>query len=365
MQHMIAALVLASCVAGPAVATGSALWQPHPVTMALTIGKWLLKEREQVYYVRVEAAGHTEQAAVTAAFRLAVSQALGSLILSESEVRNQEVVRNSIINYSAGYVDDHKILDRRSENGLIVVTADVWIKHSRLNQRLLNQSSTSGEINGARTRIQTHTLTHSRGEGDRVLAAVLEDFPGRAFTVSAGPTRTLYSDRRNRTIELSFRVQWNQLYLDSLREVLSQVAQNANAGACVGRYARSCSYQGYVTIKARPGTHGSSRTAAFDDSISLDLLHTHLIDSRPAVLVTVQDHNGSVAWRGCARYSELDNHKSGTVSTSLLVQPTAQGVLINSWVSFEARMPMNIAQSAPDLELASFDIIRGSQCPNN
>ena len=167
------------------------LWQPSPVTVALTIGKWLLKDRERIYYLQVEAGGKDEQAALTSAFRLAVSQALGSLVMAESEVRNQEVIRNDIINYSAGYVDDFKVLDRRSENGLVVVTVDVWVKHSRLNERLLNQSKGQGQINGAQTRIQSETLTYSRQEGDRVLTAVLNDFPARAFKLTAGTNSPL------------------------------------------------------------------------------------------------------------------------------------------------------------------------------
>lgn len=360
------ALAMGAALIAPvgAQSTDASLWKPHPVTMALTVGKWLLKDRERIYYLRVEAGGHDEQSALTSAFRLAVGQALGSLILSESEVRNQEVTRQDIINYSAGYVDDHKILDRRSENGLIVVTVDVWVKHSRLSERLLNQSKGGGEINGAQTRIQNDTLTHSRQEGDRVLTAVLNDFPGRAFTVTAGPTRTFYSDRRNRSIELSFRVEWNRDYLESLREALSQVAQDANAMTCdVG--SRKCNYKGFVTIKGRPGPRGWSRSSGFTDSISMDLIRRNLIESRPAVLVTVEDDQGRVAWKGCSRYSELDNVFSGVVPADRLVQPTENGVLINGWLALDARMPMNLSPTAPNIERASFEIVRGERCPNN
>jgi hypothetical protein len=367
MWHRYAALAVSICLVMPGAvhASDARLWQPHPVTLALTIGQWLLKDRERTYYLQVEAAGNDEPAALTSAFRLAVSQALGSLVLSESEVRNQEVLRNDIVNYSAGYVDDYKILDRRSQNGLLVLTVDVWVKHSRLSERLLNHSKGAGEINGARTRIQADSLSHSRREGDRVLNAVLEDFPGRAFVVTPGPTKTFYTDRRNRSIELSFRVEWNRNYLESLREALDTVAQHANAGDCLGNHARRCDHQGYVTIKARPGRHGWSRTAAFDDAITMNLIEQHFIHSRPAVLVTVHDDQGRVAWQGCSRYSELDNVMSGTVPADRLVQPIKNGVLINGWLALDARMPMNLGPNAPNLERASFEVVRGNRCPNN
>lgn len=366
MWRTATALAISVALVAPAGAqsTDASLWKPNPVTLALTIGQWLMKDREKIYYLRVESGGHDEQAAVTSAFRLAVSQALGSLVLSESEVRNREVVRSDIINYSSGYVDDHKVLDRRSENGLVVVTVDVWVKHSRLSERLLNQSKDGGVINGAQTRIQADTLTHSREQGDRVLNAVLTDFPKRAFTVTAGPTKTFYSDRRNRSIELSFRVEWNRDYLESLREALSQVSQNGNAMLCdVG--SRKCEYRGFVTIKGRPGPRGWSRSAGFTDSFSVDLVRQHLIESRPAVLVTIEDDRGQVAWRGCSRYSELDNVLSGVVPADRLVQPTENGVLINGWLALDARMPMNLSPTAPNIEKASFEIVRGDRCPNN
>jgi len=340
------------------------IWRPNPVTMALTIGKWLLKDREKVYYLRVESSGQDENSALTSAFRLAVSQALGSLILAEYEVRDQEVIRNDVINYSSGYVDDFKVLSRRSENGLTVITADVWVKHSRLSERLLNHSRSAGSVDGAKTRIQQETLTHSRREGDRALVAVLNDFPKRAYMITPGPTKTFYNDSRNRSIELSFRVDWSRDYIESLREILSKVSQNPNANDCLGRNSRKCDYRGYVTIKARPGPNGWSRSAAFSDPISLGLVRQHLVDSRPAVLVTLEDSSGKVAWRGCSRYGALDNVMSGIVPNDRLVQPTENGVLINTWISFDARMPVNLAPGAPDIERASFEIVRGELCPN-
>jgi hypothetical protein len=365
MWRRIPALAVSIALVIPAAAQSSdaSLWRPNPVTVALTIGQWLLKDRQKVYYVRVEAGGQDEHSALTSAFRLAVSQALGSLVLVETEVQNQQVVRQDIINYSSGYVDDHKILHRRSENGLIVVTVDVWVKHSRLSERLLNQSRGQGEVNGSQTRIQSETLTHARQQGDRVLSAVLGDFPNRAFVVSAGPTRTTYSDRRNRNIELSFRVEWDRDYLESLREALGQIAQNANAGHCLGRHAQRCDYQGYVTIKGRPGTHGWSRTAAFDDRISLDLVYQNLIESRPAVLIRLRGNDGREVYRGCARFSELDNIISGVVPNDRMLQPTENGMLINAWLALDAKVPINLSSNSPDAETASFEIVRSNRCP--
>ena len=157
---------------------------------------------------------------------------------------------------------------------------------------------------------------------------------------------------------------WDPTYVENLREALAQVSQNSNAMTCaVG--ARNCGYQGFVTIKGRPGPRGWSRSAGFTDLVSMNLIQTHLIESRPAVLVTVEDDQGRVAWRGCSRYSELDNIISGVVPSDRLVQPTENGILVNTWLVFDARMPMNLAPTAPNIERASFEIVRADRCPNN
>jgi hypothetical protein len=206
---------------------------------------------------------------------------VGSVVNSEREVKDQRLERSEVVQYAAGFVDRYEVKRVEQENGFVAMTVDVYVKRSRLTDRLLGDHKTPGKIDGERLQAQTETLNHSRQQGDRLLAMVLADFPRRAFEIEQGPSRVYYNDQRQQQLELSFKLKWRHAYLENLREALATVSQNANAGDCLGLYARKCSYQGYITIKARPGKHGWSRSAAFDDSVTLSMIHQNLIESRP------------------------------------------------------------------------------------
>jgi hypothetical protein len=357
------ALTVSASVSAQSADTASVL-KPNPVSMVITVVPWLLKDNEPYYFVTVKGYGRTTEEAKTQALRAGVDQAVGSVINSEREVNNQRLQRSEVVQYAAGFVDKYEVKQIENENGFVAMTLDVWVKRSRLTDRLLGDHRTPGQIDGDRLQTQAETLTHSRQQGDRLLQAVLADFPRRAFDIEQGHSRVYYNDQRQQQLELSFRLKWRRAYLENLREALAAVSQNANAGDCVGAHARSCQYQGYVTIKARPGVHGWSRTAAFDDSITLDIVRQNLIDSRPAVLITLEDRQGRRVYHGCQRWGELDNVISGYVSNERLLQPTHNGLQINGHLILDARVPFNLTASTPTLDQVKMEVVRNNQCPN-
>lgn len=357
------ALMFSASASAQTADTASAL-RPNPVSVVITVVPWLLKDSEKYYFVTAKGYGRTTEEAQTQALRAAVDQAVGSVVNSEREVENQRLRRSEVVQYAAGFVDRYEVKRVEQENGFVAMTVDVYVKRSRLTDRLLGDHKTPGRIDGERLQAQTETLNHSRQQGDRLLGMVLADFPRRAFEIEQGPSRVYYNDQRQRQLELSFKLRWRHAYLENLREALATVSQNANAGDCLGLYARKCSYQGYVTIKARPGQHGWSRSAAFDDSVSLVLIYQHLIASRPAVLITIDDRQGRRVWSGCQRWNELDNVESGWIPNERLLQPTENGIQINGYLTLDARVPFNLTPTTPVLDQVKMEVVRSAQCPN-
>ena len=96
MAVLCAVSVTAQAQISPAV---TAALVPSPLGIVLTVGQWLLQDRRQVYYIQVQAPGDTFDQARQNAFRLAVEQAVGTLILSETESRNARLHRDEIITY--------------------------------------------------------------------------------------------------------------------------------------------------------------------------------------------------------------------------------------------------------------------------
>lgn len=368
MKHvaLTLALLFATSVNTYAQTTsGSAeIIKPNPVVVVINAIPWLLKEREYFYYARVKAWGQTTEQARTEALRMGVEKAVGSVINSETHVVDKRLQRHEVINYSAGFVDRYEVVETIMENGLIVMTVDVWVKRSRIANRLLGEHRTPGHIDGQRLDTQTETINHSRQQGDRLLSAVLADFPKRAFDIEQGPSRVIYNDNRQRQLELSFKLRWRSEYLESLRETLYAVAQRPNAGDCVGIHAVSCDFRGYVAIKTNPGRLGRNHVAAFNDTQTLGLVYQHLIQSKPAVLITILDQRGREVWRGCQRWSALDNEMSGYVPNERLLQPGNNGIQINGYLVLDARVPFNLTDTTPTLDTVKMEVVRNNICPN-
>jgi hypothetical protein len=127
MLFRVLVLITCLCFTVTAKAQNLSGLAPNPLTIALTVGKWLVKDSQKAYYVQVESTASTPAQARTEGLKLAVSQAVGTLVVAESEVRNQQLVRNEIIQYSSGYIQDFKILSESQVGPMSRVVMDVWV----------------------------------------------------------------------------------------------------------------------------------------------------------------------------------------------------------------------------------------------
>lgn len=362
MKALVLAVALAFSVSATAQSSdASSALKPNPVSVVLTVVPWLLKDREQYWFATVKGYGHTVEEARTNALRAGVDQAIGTVVNSEREVVDRRLTRSEVVDYAAGFVDRYEIKQVEQQGNFVAMTMDVWVRRSRLSDRLLG--SHPERIDTDRINAQTETLNRSREQGSRLLSMVLADFPRRAFDIESAPANVYYNEHRQRQLVLNFKLRWRHEYLESLREAMSAVAQNANAGDCVGLYSRKCQHTGYLTIKARPGTHGWSRTAGFDDAQTVAMIEQNLIQSRPAVLITITDPRGRTVWNGCRRWSELDNVQSGYVPNERLLQPVGSAVQINGYLTLDARVPFNLADSTPEIDQVKMQVVRNSACP--
>lgn len=343
----------------------SKILTPHPITIVLVTGKWLMKDSEPQYYLRVRSSGATEADARQSAFSLAVEQAIGSVVATEAESQNQRLTRNEIVSYSSGYVDDFKIINKGYNGHLVEIEVDVWVRRSRIANRLLNNSQKIDVVEGEKMAAQYDSLMEERSRGDRLIQTVLNDYPKRAFKFEPMPAKTRLDDNRNIELELAFKLRWNQDYLESLREAMSLVAQHKNANHCIGNWAEKCSYVYYVTFKYRPGANGWSRTPAFDDYTKARIIHGAIFESKPAVLVVIKNPAGSIVHRACYRWSQLDNQ--GYSNSENLMFPTSNGLQFNGYVTLDARLPIKLGKNSnilSEFDRVEYEVVRASSCPN-
>lgn len=258
-------LVAACLVTGIAQAQVPTLLMPNPLGIAITIGQWIYRGGEKVYYIEVVGQGATLEQARQNGFRLAVEEAIGSLVASEAEVQNGRLARDEIINYSAGYVSKFQLI--REETGPLgnKVTMQVWVKRSALADRLLNESKKSGEIEGATAAVSFQTINQERQTGDRLLGTVLNDFPRRAFDITIGASRVTFGSDRKARLEIPVTINYNKHYLNSLWAALD-ATQNSGARYCE------------ITV-------ANSGTATYGDKVKFDMVASAMIYSNPSIRV--------------------------------------------------------------------------------
>jgi len=224
-----------------------------------------------------------------------VNQAVGSLLLSHSEIKNGDVVRRDIINYSSGHIHDFEILNREYRDGGIVLQADVWVRKSRIADRLLGESRAAGHIEGGRISAQIDTFQAERRGADQVLTAVLADYPHRAFDITVGHTRVSVHNRAT-YLEVPITIRWNKNFVASLGEAVATVNPNPQ---CAGWLADCRNMMTTITV-------GRQR-AWFDDDKTWYIFHRAIVKPQPQVLLDMQDSRGRSVKRLCFQVPQIDH----------------------------------------------------------
>jgi hypothetical protein len=130
------------------------------VSIAITIGQWLLKNQNQSFYIQVEAQGANDNEARRNGFVLAVDQAVGTLILSERESDKKQLIKNDVYNYSSGYVTDYKILSKSTRGNNSVMVMDIWVSHSASNHNNGHKSRTDSQHSSDSS--LSHLINHAQ-----------------------------------------------------------------------------------------------------------------------------------------------------------------------------------------------------------
>lgn len=358
MRRLLAGLICAGVLAGPAQSQNiGSLLMPSPVGIVLSVGQWLVTpDKRKVYYVEVQSQAATFDAARAEAFRLAVEHAVGSLILSETHVQNSRVVRDEIITYASGYVDRFEIVDRKEQSGRVTLTMKVWVAHSALANRLLNESRGAGRVEGERVNAQIQTFQQQRQAGDRVLATVLNDYPKRAFDITVQPTQVLVDRNRNPYLRLVFDVSWNRKYLDSLGEAIQVIAQRNECKA----WRNNCPNLQTVQV-VMPG-YATNAQAWFDDDMAWRLMDQQMLQSRPAFQVVIKNPQGRVQTQMCLYAPEMDHSE---YRPWYFVQVGPNNVTVNGARNKRFDAYIDLAnQPVQQFDQVEITMVRSSQCIN-
>lgn len=244
--------------------------------------------------IRVQGIGDSLQNAKENAFRVAVELRVGSVIVTENETRNSNLVKNEIVNYSAGYVDSYQIIQVQNTNNKTLVIMDVQVSSSKIADRILGVSTKPKIFENEKQTARYDTYIQSKNNGDRLLNSVLNDYPKRAYIIQQYGHRFGVDTNRNPFIEIGFQLNWNYNYLSSLNETLSLIEDGSN-----GLFKTS---PGNVIIMAKdPNDYilGSKRHYKFNDLVAYENIKNTFNQNNPHILLTIYNQESKILHKQC------------------------------------------------------------------
>ena len=171
-------------------------------------------------YIQVMGVGKNIDEAKQNGFKNAISMKVGSALLSENQVANNKLLKEELIDYSAGYIDSYTIIDTIVKPNHVVIIMHVVVRSSKIHERVLNKGKDEKELDGSRLANQYLTYLKQSKDGDRVLGAVLNDYPRRAFKITQSLHQFKLNSNRSAVVVVPFELRWSKPFLVSLHEAV-------------------------------------------------------------------------------------------------------------------------------------------------
>lgn len=277
MKQLIASVLLAL-----SVGAGAQSWLvPNPISIILASQTYFDQSRQKVYYIRVESQAPTFEQAKQQAFRLASEQVAGTVVLSESELRNSRLTRDEVITYSSGIVDEYKIVDRSDGPNFVKLTVDVWIAENAMAQRVLAKSATEQGIDGAALGTRVASILEERRRGDNIFRAIINDIPRRSFKVKNGVPVIKMDNARDTWAIVDWEVEWDDRFFRAFYEA----ARATGRRPCTWR----CSDQRVYYIQG----------FEFDDIQKLEMIVERFRLLELSMMFSVLDADGRTMMKSC------------------------------------------------------------------
>ncbi len=135
--------------------------------------------------------GANEEAAKRQAYRNAIQNAIGSMVLSETIVENDTLVQDKILSHSDGYVVKASPVGatRSVEGGLVEVTMRVTVKSDQLKAKLKSENITMAEMDGQSLFAQKKTKEEAKDNAAAILTEKLKNVPSGLLMATAFPDK--------------------------------------------------------------------------------------------------------------------------------------------------------------------------------
>lgn len=266
----VALLLLLSSAAWAQASEAARMLLPGPASLVLEFGRWVVLNREQVYQVTVQGMGRTQAEAHDQALRLAVSQAVGAVILTENQVdlAQQEVRRAALVNHSSGIVDRFEILRTGQDTwGRVVIDMRVWVRRGRLADGLFGGQANTTAIQGPQVAATLASESNQRRSSGDLVQAGVQGWPERAVQVRVRRYNWQTAGRDFAHLLVDLELEIDRGWFSQFYHALNDANGIPKNNPCNWDW-RRCDGLMVVNLSLRPGANGAKTVVAWTDSVN-------------------------------------------------------------------------------------------------
>jgi hypothetical protein len=324
--------------------------------------------------VEVQGRGVSLDTAKQDGFRKAIEQAVGSLVVSDTEASGAELVQDRIGNYSSGYVDNYKVLETTYHPDGYLVNMRVTVAGSKIAGRMTSRAEQVDSIDGDRLQAQMSTEFEQRAQGDQLIAQVLASYPEHAFVLNSGQTEFKITNRRTASIEIPFVVELSKTWVSALDEALGAVSKNS--AKCSSWYravvnsVQNSKIRNRSECGATPDIRVGNNSYYFYDQETLSMVNAELQPTtgyqRIALNVDIKDSRGDTVDHRCADVNTSTffkyNRPEGMVNVSLNENNQLARPDIQTQQRIKGVLNVNLANIRDFGEVAKIKLSVGRSC---
>jgi hypothetical protein len=164
--------------AGSSVAQPEKKDRPRPITSV------------KVAEVTAEGLGKDEKEARSSALRDAVARVVGTLVDAETLVKDDKVIREKVIEFSAGFVKTYDVIkSEKTDGGLVRVQIRATVEQLQLAKRLADAKVATRDVRGEDLLAEKLTKEEARKNATALLAKLYADLPKMLYATSQGQPR--------------------------------------------------------------------------------------------------------------------------------------------------------------------------------
>jgi len=183
------------------------------------------------FNIEQQCEGQTLEDAKRSCFETAIEKTVGQIIVVDREATGAEITKYNVAQYSAGYVNDYKIIDQQRDGfGWWRLKMLVSISSSKIANRKLPVPISEDHFDAKKELDILSSKWEQRLKGDQLLATVLADYPQNAYVVNSGNKEIEVNNLRSTVFKIPYRIKMNPNWVKAMDEALGLVS--IDSGTC-------------------------------------------------------------------------------------------------------------------------------------